>query len=324
MHFLSCAGLVLLSNRRVPGLIEVGDVESPDVHLFMGSEAPAWASEVAEWRGALLHTGDPLPDGRPGNVISALQGGRFLTFRYWDGVQFLIDQAGSRVWCRWPSEMTLKDAATYLLGPILGYLLRARGVTALHASVIEIADRAVAFVGSAGAGKSTIAAAFAQQSHRVLSDDLAPLRLVPQGVEVQPTYPVIRLWEESVLALYGSSEALPLICPSWEKRYKDLREGGRGFDTSPLPLGGIYLLGQRHRGTHGGTIEREASGPALINLAPHTNARYAMTDEMLADEFSLLAEVVRRIPVKRIHPPKELHRIARMCQLVASDFEATR
>ena len=77
---------------------------------------------------------------------------------YADGTRFVVDEGGTEVWAWWPEGATLDATATYLLGPVFGWLLRLRGVLALHASVAALDGRAAAFAGPAGMGKSTTAA----------------------------------------------------------------------------------------------------------------------------------------------------------------------
>ena len=47
----------------------------------------------------------------------------------------------------------------------------------------------------------------------------------------------VRLWPESVEALFGAADRLPLLAPSWGKRYLDLAAPGGRFQDRPLPLG---------------------------------------------------------------------------------------
>ena len=75
----------------------------------------------------------------------------------------------------WEEPLTYADAAVYLLGPVLGFVMRLRGIVPLHASAVMIGTGATVFVGDAGAGKSTTAGAFAALGYGVLSDDLLPL-----------------------------------------------------------------------------------------------------------------------------------------------------
>src|SRR5207245_7692556 len=98
--------------------------------------------------------------------------GAFVRLAYEDGTQFWLDGKRENIWATWPPASCIENAASYLLGPILGLVLRLRGVTCLHASAVAFGDRSVAFVGQTGAGKSTTAAAFARPACGVISDAL--------------------------------------------------------------------------------------------------------------------------------------------------------
>ena len=136
---------------------------------------------------------------RPSLVVSKLVRTGHFWFVYDDAVEFIVDEQGSHVWAKWPNGLTIDDVSIYLLGPILGFVLRLRGTLSLHASVVELDRKAIAILGPAGAGKSTLAAAFAMAGHRVLSDDITPVLFDERGrFMAQPGYPRLRLWPDAV------------------------------------------------------------------------------------------------------------------------------
>lgn len=63
-------------------------------------------------------------------------------------------------------------------GNLLATVLALRGETVLHASAVEVAGRAVAFVAHSGMGKSTLAALACARGARFVTDDLLRLRHV--------------------------------------------------------------------------------------------------------------------------------------------------
>src|SRR5437763_793523 len=75
-------------------------------------------------------------DGQP--TLKVWQGGEASHVVFSEGAEFLIDRLATRVWARWAAPMTLEDAATYLLGPVMGLLLALRGVTCLHGSAVAV------------------------------------------------------------------------------------------------------------------------------------------------------------------------------------------
>jgi len=217
--------------------------------------------------------------------------------------------------------LSLENSASYLLGPVLGVVLRMRGVTCLHASAVSIGDRGVAFVGSAGAGKSTTAAAFAQQGYGVISDDIVALVEHEGSFHAMPAYPHLCLWPESVKMLYDSAEALPRLIPDWDKRRLDLGEEGTHFESRSLPLGAIYVLGER-RPDPAPCVEALRPRSALLSLVADTYANKILDREMRAREFAFLARLVIRVPIRRIHPHMDASRLKELCRVICADFES--
>ena len=127
---------------------------------------------------------------------------------------------------------TFEDLLTYLLGPVLGFLLHLRGVPCLHGSAVAVEEGAVAFLGPAGSGKSTTAALFARHGHGVFSDDIVPVHEKDEPFLVHPGYNYLRLWPESGRMLFGAAETLPRITPTWGKRLSTGGASGRDTGTA--------------------------------------------------------------------------------------------
>ena len=202
--------------------------------------------------------------GQPTLTVCKLDDGAWFHLRYADGTEFLVDRPGKRLWATWQEPLTVEDTATYLLGPVMGFVLLLRGTHALHASAINVGGHAIAIVGPAGAGKSTTAAAFAKLGYGVLAEDVITLAREGGELMVQPAYPCIRLWPASVAALFGAPDALPLLTPNWDKRYLDLAgdDGRYQFQSDASPLRAIYfpVSGPRqsmHPDRGGGTAARD-------------------------------------------------------------------
>lgn len=258
--------------------------------------------------------------GNPALTIWKLAGSRYLRLAYLDGTQFWLDREGREVWTTWPDNLTLEDTATYLLGPVLGILLRLRGVTCLHASAVAFGETAVAFVGSEGAGKSTTAAALARRGHAVLSDDVVALAERKGSFFVHPAYPYLSLWPESVKSLYGSAEALPRFSANYEKRCLSLPKQELRFEERALPLAAIYILGDR-RGDPAPMVEELTPQKAFLSLVANTFATNTLDNGMRAKEFEILSRLAPRVPIRALYAHQDAGRLGDLCDLLGDSTE---
>ena len=238
-------GLRVLSDGPIPGLLPSDGTDTIDIRVWL-NRMPSWWEEHSKETETVWYT-SPAVDGRgqPRLIVWKLNASWYRLL-YFDGTEFLVDPTGGELWSRWPTAATLRDTATYLIGPVMGFILRIRGVCCLHASAASTGQTIIAFAGPPHAGKSTTAAAFAKLGYPVVSDDILALQQEEDGVLVRPGYPRICLWPDATTSLYGASHHLPRITPEegindwWDKRYLDLTSSdGHWFQTQSLPLSAI-------------------------------------------------------------------------------------
>lgn len=311
----SVYGLGLRLNVDLAGLAGLPPVDRTDVDITVGP-LPAHLGPVAA---EPFYTSADLDEGgQP--LLRAWRGPGGYRIAFSDGTAVALAADGSRVWAATPAGRTLEDTGSYLLGPILGVVLRLRGIPCLHASAVAVGDRAIALVGASGAGKSSTAAAFARLGQPVLSDDVVALRAEGDSFRVQPAYPRIRLWPETVAGLFGSADALPRITPGWDKRYLDLNGPGGRFQGTSLPLAAIYWLGDRGEGSGPATVAALRPREALIHLLTESYATHFQDQALRAQEFQLLGRLVTQLPVRRLHAGNGLDRIGARCAAILADF----
>lgn len=323
-------GMTLCSTVHIPGLhpLSKADATKEQLEIF-------WRF-FPEWFPLLLDESESNPEyyisphtGEEGNPLLRvwkINDDRHFYFRYADGTEFVIDSQGTHIWVNWPDDLTIEDAATYFLGPVMGFVLRLRGNVCLHASAIVIDDRVAVFMGDAGAGKSTTSAAFAQRGYPVLSDDVVALMDRADVFLVQPAYPRIRLWDSSVTALYGAPDALPRLVPThptWNKRYLDLTQPGYQFQQEPLPVAAIYYLNARSDELTCPRIEPMSAQEQLISLVTNTYTNYLLDKQQRAHEFEILSRLVKHIPICQITPHNDVSRLPQLLDMILADFEGT-
>jgi hypothetical protein len=315
-------GLSLQSNQQIPELsLAKKSAAGPAVGIHL-NVSPVGTGIVPSDPEVLTYISAYKDEaGNPALKMWKIGSGNFSRLAYSDGTQFWLDRQGSEVWATWPENLMIEDTATYLLGPVLGLLLRLRGVTCLHASAVAFGEKAVAFVGSEGAGKSTTAAALARRGHAILSDDVVALAERNGSYFVPPGYPYLCLWPESVESIYGSAEALPRFSANYEKRRLSLEKQELRFAERALPLGAIYILGER-RGDPAPLVQEIAPQEAFLSLVANTFATNILDSGMRAKEFETLGRLLPSVMIRQIHAHQDASRLQELCARICDDMEA--
>ncbi len=133
-----------------------------------------------------------------------------------------------------------KEIRLFLLGTAWGALCYQRGLLILHASVVKVDGRTLAFSGHSGAGKSTLAASLVQRGGELISDDLCCIQLTETEARVYPSAPRLKLWR-SALEHLGLEDA-SLVQDHFRIDKYHLTHEPAQAPTEALKLDGIYLL----------------------------------------------------------------------------------
>jgi hypothetical protein len=301
-------GLVLRSAQALPGLDALGgSVVGPaagdaDVDVELGRRPP-WAGDAVT---DVVHRAEPedsAPADAPPVVVVERLGEAGTRLVYGEGIRFHVSRALDHIWADWDAPLSDADAMSFLLGPVLGHVLRGQGVLALHASAVVVAGRLIGFVGPGGAGKSTLAASLALAGHGVLSDDVLALRERAGRWWGAPANAQVRLWDASARLLFGDAHALPAISAAWEKRLLDLDAPGYRRAQAPVPLAGLVLLDGDPSPREGAAVEPAGGQEALLSLIGNSYVPYLLDDAGRARELAAIARLVLAVPVGRLRRP---------------------
>lgn len=319
----SIYGLGVVANKRIP-TVPSSSIPSVDVRINFGS-LPGWVHELDPAQIETAYVADYNDEsGKPAFSVCRVLEGKYYWFRYADETEFLVDQDGTEIWAQWVDPLTLEDTTTYLLGPIMGFVMLLRGLVCLHASAIAIGDQAIALLGPAGAGKSTTAAAFSGRGFSILAEDVVTLDDRRDHFVVRPSYPCIRLWPASVKALYGTESFLPKLTPNWDKCYLDLTERPQQFQQQPLRLAAIYQLSDRLDEPGAPLMEPLNQAEALVSLIANSYSTKLMDRQMRARQFDWLTRVLNNVPIRRVKPHADPARIPELCESILNDFQGHR
>ncbi|MEA3033149.1 MAG: hypothetical protein QOH86_1165 [Sphingomonadales bacterium] len=271
-----------LTPYSVFGLVIASEIELAELE----PAPPGAAPDAVVRRGVVA-----LPEADPG--YSAAGEGTLLTIprvgRYLisGGSEIVVDPAPGA------SE---RNVRLFLLGSAFGALLHQRGLLPLHANAIEIGDRAFAFCGHSGAGKSTVAAWFHDRGHRALADDVCVIGFDEAGSALAyPGIPRLRLWRE---ALEASGREAGAFARSFDDLDKYDVPTERRATPRPLPLCGIYLLRRAKEGAVPAEVKRLVGIDAVETLVSNTyRGAYLKTIGRTGAHLAACLAVARAVPV---------------------------
>jgi hypothetical protein len=324
-------GLTLLTNRPIPGLSEPPPASPGSIRPAAEVQIELLADEAAgcsidglpssrEGRGSTWYESPRDQHGYRLTVTRRQSDGAFL-FSYSDGTRFFVEPSGGLVRAGWPSTVTLEDVATYLLGPILGFVLRLHGVVCLHASGVVLGGRCAGILAPGGHGKSTLAAVFARHGHAVVTDDILVIAERDGRFWVEPAYPRLRLWSQSVIDLFGEVEALPRITPqhpTWDKRYLDLTGEGYSFQRSAVPLAVIYS-GMEDEAAVVPRFEAVPGKESLLDLLANSYAAHLLDRQMREHEFDVLGRMAETVPMRRFRVRRGIEQLEALREAIVMD-----
>lgn len=286
-------GLVIRSELPLPELLAADGAADTEVRL---GKVP-WAPPLIEDRGCTLWATPEearISYQRIGSVL--VRGGREIVVE----PEAVVDKRALRL---------------LVLGPALAMLLHQRGLLVLHANAVALDGSAVAILGRAGQGKSTLAEALYRSSYSVVSDDVTAVRVQDGSATVYPGFPRLKLWPEVLSSMGDGQEELPRLRPWLDKRD---RRAERGFKREPLPLERVYVLAEGDR------QEVEPIGPkeAFIELVRNSYPPVANLLEATGTapyHFHQCAELSRSVPIRRLKSRRSFSALPEMVSLLEED-----
>jgi hypothetical protein len=107
----------------------------------------------------------------------------------------------------------------FLNGSVLGSVLLQKKILAFHGSSFSYKEHGVIICGRAGAGKSSVTAAFCHNDAQFITDDISPISIEEEQIYINPLKTEIKLWDDALAQLSIPSENLRKIRPSLNKFY---------------------------------------------------------------------------------------------------------
>jgi hypothetical protein len=217
--------------------------------------------------------------------------------------EFIVSPDGRSVACLVLERATVESFQAYLLGHVLSYALVKQGYEPLHATAVAIEGAAVAFLGASGQGKSTLAAAFLQAGHRILTDDLLLVRDVGGVLCGWPGPPRIKLFPHVAERFLPKQISAKPMNPDTTKLMIPLERHQRL--EGPVPIQSFCVLEDCEQDA-GIRLSSLSGTESVIQLLASTFNTRVVTSERLRRQFLVTREWLTRTPVWRLQYPRAM------------------
>lgn len=226
---------------------------------------------------------------------------------------FLVE-SGNKITYKMLANSNEDDLRVFLISSCLGAILLQRDLFVLHGNVIKVGAGCIACVGHSTAGKSSLAAAFMQHGHPVVSDDVCAIN---QNGEAIPGIPRIKLNEDISKKLNIDTAGLKSIRNNFEGKYS-LALGDK-FYAERLPLLAVYELSagirenvvikkQTNRFERFAVLKRHLYRPRLVRV---------IQDQ--AFNLKNCSHIAEKVHVSRIQRPKHKFTLEELRDLIIED-----
>ncbi len=213
---------------------------------------------------------------------------------------FVINLARLLVRCHPVPDAFGTDCESLYRNTILPLIANYLGELHLHASAIVAFDKAFAFSGVSGTGKSTIATVLARGGHPYLTDDALPLEKQGSGYQACPGHSEIRLCNDSLSAV-DLNHDMSLVRRSGIKTA--VKENPLvPHQATPVPLGAIHFLGDGSSPEL--AISRLAPAVAATRLLEHSFVLDVENRDRLQAHFERLARLAEFVPCFALDYPR--------------------
>jgi len=231
--------------------------------------------------------------------------------------EFLVSPDGRSLKCRAFPGASSESFQVYLVQRALSFALVKQGLEPLHATAVVAGGRAIAFLGGAGAGKSSLAACFLGAGDALLTDDLLLVRGAGQGVLASPGPPRLKLFPRVARRLLGHRTSGVAMNPDTKKLIVPLTT--ERVWSRPAPLAALYVLRSRGNRTRRIDIERLEPRAAFVEILKSTFNDLQTGARRAQRLFAAASRLAMDVPVNVIHYPRILDRLPSVREAVFAD-----
>lgn len=249
-------------------------------------------------------------------------------FQKTDHGPLLVLPGAGRFLVRPSSEVTIEIADNadlallrlFLFGSVMGLVCHQLGMLPLHASAVAVGDRAIAFCGPQGMGKSTLAAACIEAGASLVADDMLVVTTNPENaVMAKPGMPKVKLWRDAIDAL-----GLPMdgLVRDWARAEKFHVPASHHLVDKPVRLERIIVLEADEYA--GAGITAPLSGAAAVSALVQNTYRpeYLDLTPQRTNHFAQCVRLSSLTTIARLTRQRDARMLAQTARMLLDTYLA--
>ena len=213
-----------------------------------------------------------------------------------------------------------------LLNQIIPRYLATTGRLVLHASAVTLENgKSVAFLGNSGFGKSTLVSSFHSNGARLINDDCILLDCTENGVTAIGGLSGIRLFPDSVGAVFSESTGFTNYAPYTDKKQLFLKDEVGDNPPEPSKLDALFLLNDpKEDPTDIVSIDAATAGDAMLALIYSAFSLDPSDKKMITSNFRNVGQAINeRLSIFKLQYPRVHERLPEVRAAVIKHVELT-
>lgn len=212
-----------------------------------------------------------------------------------------------------------------LLNQIIPRLLGTRGRLVLHASAVTLPNgQSVAFLGNSGYGKSTLVSSFHRHGAQLINDDCILLECGNNGVTAIGGLVGIRLFPDSVNAVFNEATGFTDYTPYTDKQQLFLKEQAVDKPPQPCVLDAMFLLNDPKKESFDKIeIEPVAGSQAMVAMIYSAFSLDPSDKKMIVSNFQNVGQAIsENLRIYKLQYPRIHGRLADVRKAVCARVES--
>ena len=213
-----------------------------------------------------------------------------------------------------------------LLNQIIPRYLATTGRLVLHGGAVTLANgKSVAFLGNSGFGKSTLVSSFHQNGATLINDDCILLGCTENGVTAIGGLSGIRLFPDSVGAVFSESTGFTNYAPYTDKQQLFLKDEVGDNPPEPSKLDALFLLNDpKEDPTDIVSIDAATAGDAMLAMIYGAFSLDPSDKKMITSNFHNVGKAINeQLNIFKLQYPRVHERLPEVRATVIKHVELT-